>query len=167
MRFSKKLVLSLGLTVVAATILLSSTKNTARADSHIEPAIAAAITARQSQMRLYGFHLGQLGAMAKGKTPYDAGAATAAANFLSGLSNLGSNAMWPQGSDSDSVDTTRALPALWKEGSDVGVKSKALSDATAAMAEAAAFDLASLQGAMGAVGEACKACHKAFRKPKD
>ncbi|MEJ1991640.1 MAG: cytochrome c [Maritimibacter sp.] len=126
---------------------------------------APAIKARHSLMSLYAYNLGSLGAMAQGKMPYDAEMAQAAADNLALLSKLNAASMWPAGSDADHAEGSNALPALWENFPDVGAKAKALSDATDAMAAAAGTDLASLQAAMGPLGGACAACHKAYRAP--
>lgn len=124
-----------------------------------------AITARQSQMQLYAFNLGQLGAMAKGTVDYDADAATAAAGNLVKLTSLAAGPMWVPGSDNGAKKDTRALPAIWQNFPDVGAKVKAASDAAVALEMAAGTSLEALQGAMGAMGGACAACHKAYRAP--
>ena len=96
----------------------------------------AAIKARQSLMQLYAFNLGQLGAMA----------------------------MWPEGTDNEPMaGKTAALPAIWTTFPAIAEKSQALTDAATTMAGAAGTDLASLQGAMGAVGGSCGGCHKTYR----
>ncbi|MEE4346330.1 MAG: cytochrome c, partial [Paracoccaceae bacterium] len=46
-------------------------------------------------------------------------------------------------------------------------KNDDLVTAAKAMEGAAGTDLASLQAAMGPVGEACGACHKAYRVPSN
>ncbi|MBZ0129945.1 MAG: cytochrome c [Rhodobacteraceae bacterium] len=131
-----------------------------------QDAVADAIKARQSQMRLYAFNLGQLGAMAKGAIEYNADQASAAAGNLALLSTLNAGAMWVPGSDSMSVSNTRALPELWDNMADVGAKAQALAAATAAMNDAAGNGLEALQAAMGPLGGACGACHKAYRAPE-
>ena len=127
----------------------------------------AAIKARTSVMQLYAFNLGTLGAMAKGEAEYDAEAASKAANNLVTLTQIDQSTMWPAGSDNSSDPTSRALPAIWENFSDVSAKGKAMSDAALAMQSAAGQDLESLQAAMGALGGACSACHKAYRAPKN
>ena len=54
-------------------------------------------------------------------------------------------------------------PAIWAEGSTILDKDKAYHDAALAMQTAAGVDLASLQGAMGALGGSCGGCHKEFK----
>ena len=62
--------------IVAAAMAAFS--STAIANDPMEKAIKA----RKAQMQLYAWNLGQLGAMAKGAVPYDAAAASAAADNL-------------------------------------------------------------------------------------
>jgi cytochrome c556 len=130
-----------------------------------DAAVKGAITARQSLMKLYAFNLGTLGAMAQVKMDYDADAAGAAASNLAKLTTLNGRALWVPGSDNMSADGTRALPAIWESGSDIGAKAAALREAAAAMEAAAGGGLDSLKGAMGALGGACGDCHKAYRAP--
>lgn len=138
------------------------------AESHIdEKAMNGAIKARQSHMQLYSFNLGLLGAMAKAELEYDSGAAQAAADNLAALSTLSHRGYWLPGTDSDSMEGTRALPALWEAGSEAQAKGMALAEAAAAMQAVAGTDLTALQGAMGAVGGACGSCHELYRKPNN
>ncbi len=133
------------------------------ADGHLEKAIEA----RKAAMVLYSFNLGQLGAMAKGNVAYDAAAASAAAGNLAALAALDQGAMWPQGSDATAMpDKTRAKAEIWSTYPEISGKSKALADASAAMAMVAGNGLPALQGAIGDVGKSCGGCHKPFRAPK-
>ena len=127
----------------------------AQAESHMdEKALNAAVTARQSTMKLYAFNLGILGTMAKGQAEYNAEAATAAASNLVKLSSQDQMAYWPQGSDNASIENM----------DDVGAANAKLEEAAVAMEAAAGTDLASLQGAMGGLGGACGGCHKSYRE---
>jgi cytochrome c556 len=126
-----------------------------------------AVKARKSVMQLYSFNLGALGAMAKGEVEYNAEAATKAANSLVAISQIDQSAMWPVGSDSVSDTSSRALPAIWENFPDVASKGMALSEAVLVMQGAAGQDLDALKAAMGAVGGACSACHKAYRAPSN
>jgi cytochrome c556 len=135
------------------------------AGSHVDKSVEAAVKARKAHMQLYAYNLGILGAMAKEEAPYDAASASAAAGNLAALARMNEATYWPQGSDSLSMEGTRALPDIWDNIDDVLVKAKALTDASAAMEAAAGTGLDGLKGAMGAVGGACGACHKAYRQP--
>lgn len=149
------------ITTAALFVALGAT-TAAIADGHSE-ALKGAVKARQGQMQLYAHNLGVLGGMAKGDVAYDAAAAQAAADNLVAVSGLNAMTMWPQGSDSTSMEGTRAKAEIWSNFPDVGAKAGALAEASVAMAAAAGTDLASLQAAMGALGGACGACHKAYR----
>ncbi len=123
------------------------------------------VKARKAEMTLRAFNVGQLGAMASGKMEYDADVAKAAAHNLKVMTTLNGTAMWPKGSDNVALgDKTNALPVLWENFPKVIEALKELGAAADIMVDAAGKDLASLQGAMGAVGKACNSCHEQFRK---
>lgn len=126
----------------------------------------AAIGARKAQFQLFAFNLGVLGSMAQGRIDYDAEAAQNAADHLYHLTRVYNPALWPEGSDNASVgDTTRALPAIWENLEDFAGRFAALQTGAEAMQAVAGTDLASVQGALGAVGGACAACHDNYRAP--
>ena len=130
---------------------------------------SGAVKARQAYMQLNGFYIGQLAAVAKGQVPYDAALATGVANSLMALATMDVGAMWPPGSGNDNpalAGKTRALPEIWTTFPAVVEKADALSKALEAMVVAAGTDLASLQGAFGAVGAGCGGCHRSFRAEK-
>lgn len=129
--------------------------------------IEAAVKARQAQMTLYAFNLGLLGGMAKGQIDYDAEKAQAAASGIVAVSGLDASRMWLPGTDNTAFENTRALPAIWADGSDIGAKAMQLSVAASAMDAAAGQGLDALRGAMGGLGDACGSCHKAYRAPKN
>lgn len=150
--------------LVAAAVIATA----ALSDGHADKAIAAAVKARKAQMVLYSFNVGLLGEMAKGEVEYNADAASAAAGNLAALAQLDQSHFWPPGSDNASLgaDATRALPAIWEPGSTAGEKGMAFAAAATAMEQAAGGGLDSLRGAMGAVGQACGACHKSYRQKR-
>ena len=130
---------------------------------------SGAVKARQAYMQLNGFYMGQLAAVAKGQVPYDAAQATGIANSLMALATMDVGAMWPPGSGNDNpalAGKTRALPEIWSTFPAVVEKADALTKALEAMVVAAGTDLASLQGAFGAVGAGCGGCHRSFRAEK-
>jgi cytochrome c556 len=157
MPYLRPLALGLGLAVAAFSAPMLN------AAEH--EATNPAVKARQAQMTLYAFNLGTIGAMAQEKIPYDAEAASAAASNLASLTLLDASAMWPAGTDADSITGTRALPDLWANFPEVSTKIQTLQAAAGAMADAAGTDLAALQAAMGPLGAACGDCHKAYRVP--
>lgn len=127
-----------------------------------------AIKARQAMFQTYGFNIGILGAMAKGKMEYNAELAAESAANINAAANFGQSAYWPAGSDSETPGNarTRALPAIWETYPAVNEKSQALKDAAATMAAEAGTSLEALRGAMKDLGASCKGCHDDFRAEK-
>ncbi|WP_245831563.1 c-type cytochrome [Salibaculum halophilum] len=151
----------------ALTVLsLTGLGTTALADSHVDPAIAGAMKARQAHMQLYAHNIGVLGGMARERIPYDAEEASAAASNIAALSKLDQSTYWPEGSD-NSVEGSKALPAIWENLDDVMSKSEDLVMAAGAMEDAAGQGLGALKGAMGGLGGACGACHEDYRESDD
>lgn len=146
-------------TFVAAAALAVATAGVAVAESPFDGAVAA----RKAVMQLRGFSIGTLAGMAKGDVPYDAAVAQAAADNMLALANINMMSMWPPGSDNGAITGTNALPAIWAEGSSIGEEAGALVEAAKAMQAAAGVDLASLQGAMEALGGSCGGCHKEYK----
>jgi len=125
------------------------------------------IGARQGIMRLNGLAMGTLAGMARGQMPYDAEKAQAAADLLVGSSQVSQSLMWPQGSDSDSVEGTRALPAIWGNYDDVFAKWEAFGKAAAAFQTVAASGQEALGPGLQSIGGACSACHDDYQKPRN
>jgi len=128
-----------------------------------QSAVESAVKARQAHMQLQGFNMAPLAAMARGELPYDAEQAAALAGNLDALVNMDMAHYWPPGSAQGEIEDTRALPAIWENGSDIGAKVEAMRAAAGALNTAAGTDLAALQAAVGPVGQACGACHQSFR----
>ncbi|RVT84472.1 cytochrome c [Rhodobacteraceae bacterium CCMM004] len=134
------------------------------ADSH--SATDPAVKARHGHMQLYAFNLGVLGAMAKGEMEFDADRATAAAANLHAVARLDETGYWPEGTSSDAMEGSRALPAIWEKMDDFEAKQQGLIEAAATM-EGAAGSLDGIRANIGAVGGACGACHKPYRQSDD
>ena len=127
------------------------------------------IKARQAYMQLYAYNLGVLGAMAKGEMDYNADVAKASAGNVLAIANMNNGSMWPKGSDvatAGNEDLTRAKAVIWSSFPEVGEKHQALTAAATKMAAEAGNGLDAIRANIGAIGEACGACHKPFRAPK-
>jgi cytochrome c556 len=125
------------------------------------------IKARKAYMQVLGHNMGNLGAMAKGKVPYDAAKASMFAGDLNLAAQMRNGAMWPKGSDAGAYPgKTRAKSEVWSTYPKVAEKGKALKTAAAALAMTAGDGLEALQAGMKAVGKSCGGCHKPFRAPK-
>ena len=151
----KTLSLFAGVAAVALTTM-------AFADGHED--VNPAVKARQAHMQLYAHNLGILGGMAQGKIDYDTDAAAAAASNLSALVALNQASYWPAGTDNATIEGTKALPSIWSDFDGVMEVSAGMTEAAAAMDAVAGTDLASLQGAMQALGGACSSCHREYRQ---
>jgi cytochrome c556 len=129
--------------------------------------LPAEVKARQAHMALYSFNIGTLAGMAKGEIDYDADAASAAAGNLAAVAALNQAAYWTPGTDSESLEGSRALPAIWENIPDAVAKGEAFAAAAATLADTAGNGLEALQAGLGAVGNGCSDCHKAYRKPNN
>ena len=133
----------------------------ALADGHAD--LDPAVQARQAHMQLLAHNIGVLGGMAQEKIEYDAEAAQTAADNLVALGMIDQSSYWVPGTDTESVEGTKALPALFENLDDVARINEEFSAAAEAMSAAAGTDLAGLQGAMGGLGGTCSACHREYR----
>lgn len=125
-----------------------------------------AVDARQGQMQIMSLNIAVLGQMARGNTEYDADAAMAAAANLAAMGQLDQRFFWVPGTDTDTIEGTRALPVIWENADDVIRISGEFGTAAAALAEVAGDGLAPMQAALGPVGAACGACHDTYRQPR-
>lgn len=120
-----------------------------------------AIKYRKASFTVMAAHFGRLGAMANGRTPYDAKAAADNADVVAALSKLPWSAF---GEGTDKGDT-RAKPEIWKE----AAKYKEAADKMQAEivklnTAAKAGNIDALKAAFGPAAASCKACHDNFRK---
>lgn len=125
------------------------------------------IKAREGLMATAALNLGVLGSMAKGEAPYDATAAQDAADNLVAVSMVKQNmVLWPEGSDNGADPVTRAAPEIWSDFSGFQQKWTDFGTAAAGLQTVAANGQEALGPAMGPLGAACGACHKAYRGPE-
>ncbi|MEH6471473.1 MAG: cytochrome c [Halopseudomonas sp.] len=123
-----------------------------------------AVKARQGYMQVSAFNIGILAAMIKGKAPYDAAQAEAAANNLKLASMMNNKAMWIPGTGNDNPDLkTKALPKIWQADSKIGEKAQAFGRATEGLVEVAGQGLDTMKPKFVALGKSCKGCHKSYR----
>ncbi|MGA9410409.1 MAG: cytochrome c [Roseobacter sp.] len=149
---------------LAASAILATT---ASGDGHADKALTAAIDARQAQMQLVSYNMGILGGMAKGETPFDSATATAAAENLASVAKLDRSILWLEGSIQGAVPGTRAKAEIWSDAAGFEKASVDLETAADGLVTAAGADVSALQTAMGAAGQTCSACHKAYRGPRN
>lgn len=128
--------------------------------------LEGATTARRAYYQVVLSNAGPLFGMLRGKVDYDAKTAQKHADNLKVLTTLNNGHMWPKGSDNGNAalkGKTRALPAIWEAGSDVGKKGADFRNAVAELAAVAGQGKDAMVGKMKLVGASCSACHKAYR----
>ena len=124
------------------------------------------VKARQGQFQILAMNLGVLGGIAKGAIEYDEATATAAADSIAGVAMVHQATLFAEGTDSMSIDGTRAMPEIWDNMDDFASKWDALGAAAAEMQTAAATGKDAIGPALGKIGGTCKACHDTYRAPE-
>jgi len=138
------------LAVVCAAVALPASAQFAKSED--------AIKYRQSALFMMSQHFGRLGAMANGRVPYDAAAATMNAEVVADLARLPWAAFGP------GTEGGKAKPEIWKEQAKFKEHSDKLVAETGKLLVAAkAGNLDALKAAFGPAGASCKACHDSFR----
>lgn len=150
-------------TSTLAAAALAAALATAPAPTLAQDEFATQIAARKGQMQVMALHLGLLGGMARGNVPYDAETATVAAENLQAVALLHQDLFWPEGSGSDAIEGTRALPAIWENWDDFLAKHVALEEAVPGIVEAAGSGVEAIGPALGPIGQACQACHESYQ----
>lgn len=125
---------------------------------------AQEIGQRQGQFKLYLHNFGVLGSMAQGRIDYDAAQAQIAADNMFHLTRHDQSRLWPEGTDSQSAEGTRAKPEIWANLDDFVAKFGALQDAAVTLQSEAGNGVDALRAAVGAMGGTCQACHQAYRE---
>ncbi|MEL6449720.1 MAG: cytochrome c [Pseudomonadota bacterium] len=137
------------------------------ADGHSNLDLEGAVKSRKSVMTLVSYHTGVLGDMAKGEAPYDAEIAVAAAENLAAAASMNRVVLYPAGTEQGAIAGSRAKAEIWSDPTGYDQAATTLQVAATDMVVAAGTDLEALRGAMGAVGSTCRACHEAYRGPRN
>lgn len=146
----------------AGAILLATA---GMAGSHAAKSSNAAVAARHFQMQMVGYHIGILGAIAKGEMEYSAEQVDAAAHNLAHLARMEQATLWVEGTEQGAADKSRAKAEIWQKPDEFDAKFEALAEASMALVGAA--DAAAVGAGMGKLGGTCKDCHETFRGPKN
>lgn len=120
-----------------------------------------AVKYRKASFTVMAAHFGRLGAMANGRTPYDAKMAAENADVVLTLSKL----PWAAFGEGTDKGDTRAKPEIWKEATkykDAAAKMQAEIGKLNVAAKSGNID--ALKAAFGPAAASCKACHDNFRK---
>ena len=151
----------LKIAALAALTILGAGVALAQEDEDTPQSVA--VEMRQGHMLNYATNLSTLGGMAKGETPYDAATAQAAADNIFHLASIKWDYYWLEGTAAGEYEGSAAKPEIWSDRAGFEARHQDLLTASTALQAAAGKDQAALQGAMGAVGQACGGCHQAYR----
>ena len=126
-------------------------------------AIKRAIEYRQGVFRVVGWDIGPLGAMAKGKIPFDAAEFAKRAERMAEMAPRALEG-FPDGTASVDGTPTRANDKIWSDRAGFEAAMDDFVKASAAMAQVAGGgDEGAMKGALGDLGKTCKACHDEYR----
>ena len=120
-----------------------------------------AVKYRKASFTVMSAHFGRLGAMANGRMPYDAKAATENADVALTLSKL----PWAAFGEGTDKGETRAKPEIWKESAKYKEAADKMQVEMGKLNVAAkAGNIDAVKAAFGPAAASCKACHDNFRK---
>lgn len=120
-----------------------------------------AVKYRKGAFTVMAAHFGRLGAMAQGRVPFDAAAASMNADIVADLSKL-PFAGFVEGTSGTEKGTPKAN--VWTDRAKFDAGARKLQEETAKLA-AGAKTLDGLKAAFTATAGTCKACHDDFRNP--
>ena len=120
-----------------------------------------AIKYRKAAFTVMATHFGRVAAMANGRVPFDAKAAADNAELATIVSKL-PYAGFVEGTDKGE---TRAEPKIWAEMDKFRAAAAKMQEEMAKLNVAAKTgNIDAIKSAVGATGQACKACHDSYRK---
>ena len=149
--------------LIAASLALGTIATVALAQSEVP----AEVRARQGLMQNFAFSLSTLGNMARGNIEYDAALAQTAADRLAALSGISQEGYWPEGTSTEEVEASAALPAIWEDKEEFLSHTDELHQAATAMSDVAGDGQQALAGQMEALGKTCGGCHEEYRVSDD
>ena len=117
-----------------------------------------AIKYRQSALFVMGQHFSRVGAMANGRIPYDAAAASANAELVAEMARL------PWTAFGAGTEGGKGKPEVWKEAAKFKEhQDKMVAETGKLVVAAKAGTVEALKAQFGATASSCKACHDSFR----
>lgn len=119
-----------------------------------------AVKYRQGVFIVLGQHFARIGAMARGRTPYDARAAIENAEIVAALATL----PWPAFSQNTEKMSHGVKPELWSEQARFREQhEKLVAESVKLVAAAKTQNLDNLKTAFASTAGTCKSCHDAYR----
>ena len=120
------------------------------------------IKARQQAMKDIGHAMKALGAIAKKQEPFDAATVKAHAETITDRLEKAA-LLFPEGSETGDVETW-AKPEIWSNREDFDTHLNEAVKAAVAMQSVA--DESAFMPTLGMLGNTCKSCHDAYRRPE-
>ena len=151
-------------TLVAAATSVAIAATVAFGGGHNLSPEQAAMKARKAHMNLAQHHQNVLVAMSRGAMDYNADIAQGSADALAALSTMSQMTYWPQNSDSETLEGSRAKPEIWQNLPDVFAKAGANVEAAAAL-QAVAGTKEGLDSALRGLIQSCNDCHRSYSAP--
>lgn len=148
--------------IVAGAVALMCAGGAAGAQDEISPSVAAeVVAARQAALAMSGVTMGSI------KAGLDAGAPPQSMAFSSGALTRWAAALpnlFPPGTGTDVVSTTKAKPEIWTDWAGFNAKADDYAAAAARLQELiAAGDNAAALEQFTVVRASCQSCHDAYR----
>jgi len=124
--------------------------------------IEEAIEYRQAGMEMIAWNFGRMGAMLKGKMPYDAAAFAKRAENVAGLSKMALEGFIPKSSEGD----TDAKVGIWTNWDNFKAKMDRFEQEAVQLAEVAktATTLKEVRLQFMITGKLCKGCHRDYKR---
>jgi cytochrome c556 len=140
-----------------ATFLLAAASTASLAEQ-------AAIDFRASVMTTFKWYMQPLGAMAKGKIPFDAARFKSRAEGLANATRLDVSEGFPEGS----IEESDAKPEIWDNWDEFLGKYQSLQEEAVKLQQVAATgDEQAMLAQFKKTAETCGSCHKKFRQKKE
>ncbi len=132
------------------------------ANAHGENKVEDAIEYRQAAFEVLVWNFGPMGAMMKGKIPFDAKVFSEKADKVAFLSKLPIEGFLP-GSDQGETD---AKPEIWQNWDDFTAKMTQLQEESTKLAQVAktATKIEEVTPQFGKTADTCKSCHDDYKK---
>jgi len=119
---------------------------------------------RQSLYTIIGWNFKPIGAMVKGKAPFDAAAVARHAQYVELMSKAALEG-FPKGSGPDAVKNTEAKPEIWTNWDKFETAMNDFQQEATTLTEVAkGGDEATIKAQFRKTAETCKSCHKEFRE---
>ncbi|RJE79462.1 cytochrome c [Paracoccus sp. JM45] len=122
-----------------------------------------ALEARHGLMKMISMEMGTLAGMAKGEVDYDETAASAAAKNLMALAQYDAPKLFIEGTSSDDMEGSDALPAIWSDTEDFAARYASFATATDGIDQEVMGGQGNLGPVLQKLGSTCSECHKPYR----